>query len=179
MTVFVAGVHGVGKTHLCQQYASAFPVLHESASSLIQRERTQTAWSLDKRVVDVNDNQNALFRAVRRIALEGDSLLLDGHFVLISESAEFIKLDVQVFESLGLRGVVLLEASPEVIVSRLEKRDYSKSAVNIEDFIKAERNNAENICGALGLNLEILYEPDFEEFSRAVLSMFNSVNREW
>ncbi|WCD79611.1 ATP-binding protein [Pseudomonas sp. TUM22785] len=179
MTVFVAGVHGVGKTYLCQQYAGAFPVLHESASGLIRRERAQADWSVDKRVANVDDNQVALGRAVRRITSKGGLLLLDGHFVLINERAEFVNLEIPVFESLGIRGVVLVEASPETIASRLAGRDSSRSAVDIESFIEEERNSAKAICGSLGVALEILFEPDYLIFSRAVLAMFDSAKREW
>lgn len=179
MTVFVAGVHGVGKTFLCQQFAGAFPVLHESASGLIRRERALADWSLDKRVGDVDDNQAALCRAVQRINSEGGSLLLDGHFVLINEKAELVHLGSSVFEDLCLHGVVLLEASPKTISKRLMGRDSSRSAVDIVSFIEAERNNATSICDDLGVSLKILFEPDYEIFSQAVSSFFDSARREW
>lgn len=179
MTVFVAGVHGVGKTFLCQQFAEDFPVLHESASGLIRKERALTDWSIDKRVVDVDDNQAALSRAVQRINSQGRLLLLDGHFVLINEKAEFVNLELPVFESLYLHGVVLLEANPQTIVKRLVERDASKSAVDIKSFIEAERNNAKFICDKLRIPLEILFEPDYEIFSQAVSALFNSARREW
>lgn len=48
MTVFVAGVHGVGKSYLCQNYALKYGVVHESASALIRRERSLAEWGLIK-----------------------------------------------------------------------------------------------------------------------------------
>ncbi|MCV0332694.1 AAA family ATPase [Pseudomonas aeruginosa] len=172
MTVFVAGVHGVGKTYLCQQFVCAFPVLHESASRLIRRERALADWSLDKRVVNIDENQAALCRAVQRITSEGRLLLLDGHFVLIDEKAEFVNLETSIFKKLHLHGVVLLEASPETIVERLVGRDNSKITVDLVSFMEAERKNAKSICDNLGTSLKVLFEPDFDEFFQVVSGFF-------
>ncbi|OLU12789.1 hypothetical protein BVH01_20650 [Pseudomonas sp. PA1(2017)] len=94
MTVFVAGVHGVGKSYLCQQYALEYGVLHESSSGLIRQELSLAQWSADKKVKNVDANQLALRSAVNRINHQGLSLLLDGHFVLISSGSELIRLEV-------------------------------------------------------------------------------------
>lgn len=178
MTVFVAGVHGVGKSYLCQHYASAFPVVHESASRLIRKEHAQANWSADKKVVDIDDNQVALCNAVQRITSEGASLLLDGHFVLINQISEFVPLGAVVFADLDLSGVVLLEAGPALIASRLSGRDSSKSAVDINLFLQAERAHAKAVCDALGIPLHILHEPDSEVFAQVVSVLFNSARME-
>lgn len=167
MTVFVAGVHGVGKSYLCEKYAQAHDVIHESASSLIRKEKNQLNWSTDKKVVNVDDNQVALAAAVRRISEQGHSLLLDGHFVLIDPNSEFIRLPLSVFKDLNLTGVILIEASPEIIASRLSSRDDSKSTVDTALFLEAERAHAELICETLNLTLEILFQPTQEIFTNA------------
>lgn len=172
MTVFVAGVHGVGKTYLCKQYEGSFNAIHESASELIRKERALADWSIDKKVRDIDVNQIALTRAVKRICSNGQSLLLDGHFVLIGELAELTPIGVNTFEGLSISSVVLIEAAPSVISSRLSARDLSKSAVDIGNFIQAERAHARAVCDHLGVSLHILYEPDFEEFSRVVSMQF-------
>ncbi|WP_108098445.1 ATP-binding protein [Pseudomonas sp. GV071] len=173
MTVFVAGIHGVGKSFLCQKYAENFPVTYESASGLIRRERAQAAWSNDKKVSQIDDNQLALKTAVQKIKKEGESLLLDGHFVLINEKSEFVALESSVFRDLGILGVILLEAAPDVIASRLEARDSSKSSVDIVGFLQKEREQARNICESLNVGLFILEQPGFAEFSRTASSIFD------
>lgn len=178
MTVFVAGVHGVGKSYLCQQYASAFTTVHESASGLIRKEHAQANWSADKKVVDIDNNQLALCNAVRRITSEGASLLLDGHFVLINQKSEFIPLGTTIFAGLELSGVVLLEAEPALIASRLSDRDSSNSAVDISLFLQAERAHAKTVCDVLEISLHVLHEPDYEEFAQVVSLLFNSAQME-
>jgi adenylate kinase len=146
MTVFVAGIHGVGKSFFCQQYASVFSVMHESASGLISKERAQAGWSADKKVSHIDDNQIALRAAVQRIIKAGQTLLLDGHFVLINGKSEFIELESSVFRDIGITGVVLLEADADVVASRLASRDSSRSAVDIGLFLDRERAQAQHVC---------------------------------
>lgn len=172
MTVFVAGVHGVGKSYLCQQYALEHGVLHESASGLIQQELSQAQWSADKKVHNVDANQQALRSAVNRINDQGQSLLLDGHFVLISSGSKLICLDSSVFDGLSLTGVILIEAAPELISSRLVERDSQKSAVDIRTFMDAENAQAQAVCRSLGIPLKILSSPTYEEFSSVVSDFF-------
>lgn len=172
MTVFVAGVHGVGKSYLCQQYALEHGVLHESASGLIRQELSLAQWSADKKVQNVDANQQALRSAVNRLNDEGLSLLLDGHFVLINSGSELIRLDSSVFDGLSLTGVILIEAAPELISSRLAERDSQKSAVDVPTFMDAENSQAQSVCRSLGIPLKILSSPTHEEFSSVVSEFF-------
>lgn len=173
MTVFVAGVHAVGKSFLCQQYANDFSVTYESASGLIRKERTQADWSTDKKVGNIDGNQIALRTAVQRIIAAGQSLLLDGHFVLINDKSEFVELESSVFQNIGITGVVILEADAEVIASRLAARDATRSAVDIGLFLDRERAQAQYVCQELGVPLHILKQPDLSEFSKVVNQLFN------
>ena len=173
MTVFVAGVHGVGKSFLCQQYANDFAVTYESASELIRKERAQADWSTDKKAGNIDGNQIALRTAVQRIITAGQSLLLDGHFVLINDKSEFVALESSVFQNIGITGVVILEADTEVIASRLAARDSSRSAVDIGLFLDRERAQAQYVCQELGVPFHILKQPDLSEFSKVVSQIFN------
>ena len=86
MNIFVAGIHGVGKTYLASHAASGSGMTHTSASKLIKEERGQATWSADKRVAEVDANQQALAKAIRRHNELGIKLLLDGHFVLLNNA---------------------------------------------------------------------------------------------
>ncbi|WP_313064782.1 ATP-binding protein [Pseudomonas sp.] len=172
MTVFVAGVHGVGKSFLCQKYADNFSVTYESASGLIRKERARADWSADKRARDIDGNQVALRAAVHRIIKAGQPLLLDGHFVLINDKSEFVELDASVFQDIGITGVVILEADAKTIVSRLAARDFEKSAVDINLFLERERAQARFVCHELSIPIKILTQPDLSEFSNVVSNFF-------
>lgn len=170
MTIFVAGVHGVGKSYLCQQYAKCVGARHESASSLIKQERQQQAWSVDKKAADIGDNQVALAAAVQRIREAGEELLLDGHFVLIDQRAELVFLDDSVFAPLHLSGVIVIEAPASVVEARLIARDSVANSVDLDGFLQAERAQALHVTQALGIPIVVLTQPDLEQFSMAIES---------
>lgn len=178
MTLLVAGVHGVGKSYLCTQYAELYKARHESASSLIRQERRNPLSKTDKKVADIEANQLALAAAVLRILDGGQQLVLDGHFVLIDQRSGLVPLDDTIFAPLRLIGVVLIEAEHEIIANRLMERDGSKSVVDIEKFVAAERAQAVAVTEKLGIPLNILDMPSFDEFAAVVNHYYKFVGME-
>ncbi len=172
MNVFVAGVHGVGKTYLASRLPVTLGLMHTSASKLIKEERAMPNWGVDKRVSDVDGNQTALAAAVQRHNAVGTRLLLDGHFVLLNSQEEFSLLGTEVFKSLNLDGVVLLEADPNVIAMRIRERDGRQAGIDhLIEFITAERSQAQMVCVELGISLIILKAPCPDTFVEAILQL--------
>jgi adenylate kinase len=170
MNVFVAGIHGVGKTYLASRVAPRVSRIHTSASKLIKEERALATWTDDKRVTDVDANQQALAAAVRRHNEAGTRLLLDGHFVLLNAAGEMIMLQVDVFAALNLDGIILVEADPQSVAERIEARDRRKvSLVELRAFSDAERDQAKIVCKELEIPLHVLVSPSAEEFAAAIV----------
>lgn len=166
---FVAGIHAVGKSFLCKQAAEDGSWLHASASALIREELGTANWTNEKRVGDPDTNQKALVAAVKRINGEGRRLLLDGHFVLRGKDGEFIYLGAEVFADLNLGSVILVEAPAVVVAARLNERDgVIANLRDIEAFLEAERNQAQLICDALGLQLTRMTSATSEAFLAAL-----------
>lgn len=169
MNILVAGVHGVGKTHLASQLPAILGLVHTSASKLIKEERAMSSWGVDKRVSDVDANQLALAAAVKRHNAAGTRLLLDGHFVLLNAEGEFLHLDTEVFKPLNLDGVILLETDPHTIANRISERDNREVRIDhLVEFIKAERSQAQKVCDELGISLSILQSTSPDTFAKAV-----------
>lgn len=169
MNIFLAGIHGVGKTYLAERLPTGGGLLHTSASRLIKEERSLPGWGADKHVSDVDENQIALAKAVRRHNVSGTALLLDGHFVLLDKEGLFVLLGVEVFETLNLSAVVLVEAQTEVVASRVRQRDgLDRSPEWLAEFMAKERTQAELICGRLHLPLRILTSPSEGDFAAAI-----------
>jgi adenylate kinase len=172
MNIFVAGVHGVGKTFLASQLPATFGLKHTSASKLIKEEQSMPEWGADKRVGDIDANQIALAAAVKRHNDAGTRLLLDGHFVLLDTEGEFSRLGVDVFNSLNLDAVILLEVGPATIAQRILERDARQvSEGHLIDFIALERAQAQLVCAHLGISLAILIEPSSDSFAGAVAAI--------
>lgn len=169
MNIFVAGIHGVGKTYLAAQLPDRIGLMHTSASKLIREELTMPSWGTDKRVSDIDANQIALAAAVKRYNDAGTRLLLDGHFVLLNTQGEFSCLGTEVFRSLNLCGVVLIEADPYTVGARVRERDGQELSVEqMQEFIVTERMQAQLVCEELGIPLRILDAPSLDAFVQAV-----------
>jgi adenylate kinase len=167
--IFVAGIHGVGKTYLGGPTANQLGIHHATASQLIREERGLPTWGSDKRVSSVDENQVALISAVRRLRASGQKLLLDGHFVLRTGVGDHTEIDVQVFSDLGISAVVLLEAPPETVLSRLAIRgDASWSIPEVAEFSNREASHACIVASKLGIGISRLNCPNQSEFRSQV-----------
>jgi adenylate kinase len=120
--VFVAGVHGVGKTTFTQKISTKLGVPTFSAGSLINSHRDRIA-SADKRVANVAANQDVLVEAVHSLALTAPLIILDGHFCVRDKSGAVNRIPLTTYESLNIRLAIILHEDPEVIQDRLYGRD--------------------------------------------------------
>jgi len=172
MTIFVAGIHGVGKTYLAQSAAAKLGLRYATASQLIRDERGSSSWDSSKIVSTIEQNQVALTTAVGRIKASGQRLLLDGHFVLRLASGVHERLQPEVFRDLGCESVLLLTCAPTLILSRLLARsDDSWNENEIATFARAETDHAVEVCAALGIPLDILDAPGPEQFESTLRVM--------
>lgn len=172
MNVFLGGVHGVGKSFLARQIPARSRLSHISASTLIKEEISQPNWGSDKKVSDPAGNQILLANAVRRKNDNGIRLLLDGHFVLKDNHGEFIFLGPEVFSTLNLKSVILLEASPQIVAQRLFDRDGQQESIErLTKFLQAEQEQARKVCDTLGIPLDILNEPSTQDFMELIESL--------
>lgn len=174
MTIFIAGIHGVGKTYLAKPAATRLALRYATASQLIREERGHASWDSGKKVDEVADNQAALIRAVARINASGQTLLLDGHLVLRKAIGEHERLPDAVFRDLGCRAIILLTCPVPTVLERLSAReDASWSEVEIHAFANAEHEHAGVVTSALSIPLTVLNTPSNEEFDSTLQHMLN------
>jgi|SRR5690554_340981 len=175
MVIFLAGVHGVGKTFLGEPTAKLLGFQYATASSLIRRELAgKQNWAENKRTKNMDDNQEALISSVSKIVKKSQkSLVLDGHFVLRDEHGSLISLSSDIFKRLGVSYVILLEAPSATVAERLLVREAPQPLEDIAALAEAECKNAENICNELNIPLIKLLSPSSEQllsaFKRASL----------
>ena len=174
MNIFVAGVHGVGKTYLCQHAVSSHGFTHASASKLIKEQLALPEWNANKLVSDIDGNQLALIAAIQRYAKANTPILLDGHFLLRNSADELTEIKTDVFASLNLSGVILLENDPQIIRQQIADRDgLDQSLDALQTAMDSERSRAEVVCKELGLPLNILRAPTEQAFAQAAQDYFS------
>lgn len=144
--IFVAGVHGVGKTFFSNQVSKKLKLEVFDASQLIEKEKNKK-FLKSKRVKEPNSNQQCLIDAVECIKLHNKSFILNGHFCLIDKQGKIVRLEKNVFKALAPDKIILLEEEPAIIVQRRFERDNEKIDINfVRMFIDIERTYAYQIA---------------------------------
>lgn len=160
MIIFVAGVHGAGKTFATKPACRKLGLVHATASQLIKEERGQATWDGAKMVSEVGHNQAALISAARRIRKSGATLVIDGHFVLRRAPGIHERLSIDVFRALECSSVLLIRSPVPVLLDRLHARqDMSWTEAELADFSKAEDVHSAEVTKVLGLRLKTLDSP--------------------
>lgn len=154
--VFLGGIHGVGKTTLCNNIFKELGYQCVTASSLIKdygfRIRT------DKQVKSISDNQKALIEQLSIEKHNHNKLLLDGHFSLVNSQQEIECIELDVFQSMSPDQLILITANPEIIAQRLENRDSHKwDALFIKIFQEVEEKHARYISKELNIPLQVFH----------------------
>lgn len=170
--IFLSGIHGVGKSYLGSLVANKLSMLHFTASQLIREEKGHENWGSNKRVLDIDENQNCLIRSLRRRREEGQHILLDGHFVLKDKDGNLNRISEDVFEKFDLSGVILLTEDEHVISTRLALRDGVQNEIQtLRDFAAEEELHAKTICNALRLPLTTIRSANVETMERAIVAL--------
>lgn len=165
--IFIAGVFAVGKTTLCNQVNALTGIPHFTASGLIKAEKANAISKTDKKVINVENNQQLLIKGLQRvIADQGCRLMLDGHFTLPNVTGQIEPVSLSVFEELQLAKVVLLHDEPAQIASRFNARDGKEITVEeVREHQDKEISHANNICEKLNIPLIMLraFDPNNSE----------------
>ncbi len=172
--LFVAGIHGVGKTSCCQTVADTLKISHFTASDIIKSEQT-IAIDQDKSVKNVSANQAVLIHGVKRIAkdFDGKLCLLDGHFCIWNIHGQIEAIEPYVFQKLGISKIVVFTDSPLEIHSRLKIRDMSNYDIEkLHQIQENELNQAQFVARELSIPITILTAFDVWGLQNAIGEMY-------
>lgn len=153
-TVFIGGVHGVGKTYFCNLLSTEYDIEHVTASSLIGR---HIQHAKDKTVPDIKNNQAILAEELYKFRTHHRTILIDGHFCLLDKNQGIQSVPLGTFEAIAPRAIILLHDDPAAINSRLSVRDGN---IFSEDLIAALQENemmhAQYVSKSLDVPLELI-----------------------
>lgn len=153
--IFIAGVHGVGKTTFCDELKCRLLLPSYTASKLIKA-FNETLDFPDKKIKEIDTNQDALINSIKH-NVEEQKFILDGHFVLYNENGTIQKIPVDTFQNLNPSSIILLTEEPRTIHSRLESR--GKNGLSINEITLLQNNEiiyAKEISKLLCTKLYIL-----------------------
>jgi len=154
--LFVGGIHGVGKSTMCQKALGPIGYRCETASSLIAAYGNR--FHQGKKVADVGANQVALLEQLRISRKQYLRFILDGHFTLINAKGNVERIEPDVFAEIAPDRLILVKGDPKVISSRLSVRDGRKWDFGfLEKFQHEEEEHAKYVSEKIGVPLQIIY----------------------
>lgn len=159
--IFIAGIHGVGKSTFCENFEKLHPNLESfSASSLIKNYKS-TAFTDSKQVPNIDANQDILINALESQEITKDLVLLDGHFCLFDSEFTPQEIPSEVFLKLNLNLIIVLTAPVELIIERMKNRDGKTHSVEqLSKLQDLEISAAKNTADKLNIPLHIFTYDD-------------------
>jgi adenylate kinase len=154
-TVFVGGIHGVGKTTFCSEFARECEFLHLTASQLIESQKRSAVSGPQKIVRDLDENQGHLVNGLNAFRSHEGFVLLDGHFTLLNES-NVVPIPEGVFREISPVLLVVLKGDVQKIIARRLQRDSEKcDPVRITEHQEKEIAHAKSLAASLGVRLHV------------------------
>lgn len=150
--IFVSGAHGVGKTRLLQLVSPLVNIPTYTASALIAQGRQDVSLGTTKIVEDPDLNQEILAAKIKQILTHTPAMLLDGHTVLMTSGETSEAIPLHHFNTMQIKGVILLESDPSSVAHNLHSRDgVSPPLKSIGGMLQLERRQSARIAAALGV----------------------------
>ncbi len=171
--IFVGGIHGVGKTTVCQVIHDEFQIDHYSASALIANAKREE-FGVAKQVADIETNQDFLTRVLKDMQIGSRWFLLDGHFCLIDTRSQITRVPEDTFRQLAPRGIITMQDTVNKIKGRLLNRDnFVYDEPFLEQFQDEELRYAVELANMMHIPHVVIHtnEPQIrklEEFLRMV-----------
>lgn len=160
--ILIAGIHGVGKTKLCNDIERNLGIKCYIASQLIE-ENSNIKLNRDKKVNDISDNQRILVSVIKKMQKENAHFILDGHFCLINADGKVEKISIKVFERLNPSVIMLVTAQAEVIMLRNKERlNLDMTEAFVEEFQREEVKHALYVGNKLNIPVKIFKENEVD-----------------
>lgn len=120
--IFVGGIHGVGKSTICNRICAELNIEYLSASELIKWRDLNEDVS-NKKVSDLSLTQNRLIEELKNRLIKNKTYILDGHYCLLDRNNEVEKISFETFEQIKPKLFVIVVKDVNEIKKQLEERD--------------------------------------------------------
>ena len=171
--VFIGGIHGVGKSTICQHICRELNMEYLSASELLKWEEINDD-AKNKKVNDIPLTQDRLITGLSKNIQNGHFYLLDGHFCLLNENDEVEKISKDIFMQINPKVLCLILGDITEIKTRLFMRDNKTYEFGLlEQLQNSELDYARQLSVALEVPLFIEESNDALNISKHLSKIYN------
>lgn len=171
---FIGGIHGVGKSTICQHICSNLNFEYFSASELIKWAEINED-PKNKLVQNIPETQNRLIVGLKNIVQKNKNYLLDGHYCLLNSNNEVVKVPLDTFKRINPFSLSLILGDISEIKQRLESRDNKPYDYHLLENLQSEElSYAKYVSKVLGISLNVGMPTDYSElllfFSKKIMT---------
>lgn len=162
--IFLAGIHGVGKSTLAANLENKLNLKSFSVSDLI-RKAGKNLDSSDKKTEGISQNQELWKMELNKLKISEEILLLDGHFCLLDKNNNIITLPFATFEGTQMSKIILMQKNPQTIRGNLLNRDNKEYSIGfLQELQDIEKQQATKYSKENNIRLFVYDEnTDFSE----------------
>jgi adenylate kinase len=154
--VFCGGIHGAGKTTLCEILAPLIAAKHLSAGDLLT-ESFNEGRDASKNVLDVSRNQRMILQGLDAFNDDTDLLLIDGHFSVLTSTHSIEAVPLGYFADLRPRAMMILDTPVHEVQRQLSTRDDMMYSIGLlRDLRQLELTHGDNVSTVLSIPLKIV-----------------------
>lgn len=171
--VFVGGIHGVGKSTICTRICAELRFEYLSASELIKDYKNsldKADTDRDRRVDDINENQNILIEALNEFISSLKCYLIDGHFTLFDLGGQVQPIPISTFKAIMPSVLIVFTDDPAMIKKRLQQRDgiiYDEKT--LAHMQAKELEHAHSIGSQLNIKVHVISVHNLDCLKRLIM----------
>ena len=170
---FIGGIHGVGKSTICQQICDELKLEYLSASELLKWREVGEDFK-NKKVKNIQATQEQLIIGLRNTLQKDKCYLLDGHYCLLNSENDVINIPIETFKTIKPISLNLIIGDIDEIKNRLEKRDSMPYNYKLlERMQNSELSYAEHLSKTLGVTLSIGTQKNLSEILTSLRKVFS------
>jgi adenylate kinase len=168
---FIGGIHGVGKSTICNNLCSRLGIHYLSASEVLKWTDLNTDIK-NKKVENISLTQDRLINGLLNIVEQNKHYLLDGHYCLLDKDGKITRVPFTTFEAINPVSLHLVIGDVNTIKSRIEARDKRNyDYETLKDMQEQEIAYAKELSVKLNVKLSVGQEGDYSEIYEALKSI--------
>lgn len=169
---FIGGIHGVGKSTICQHICSELDMEYLSASELLKWGELNED-PKNKKVKDIPETQSRLILGLSNTVRKGKYYLLDGHYCLLNSHDEIVNIPLETFKQINPGSLNLILGDISEIKKRLEIRDSKPYDYHLLECLQNEEMNyAKYLSKTLSVALNIGTQNDYSDL---IISIYKTL----
>uniref|UniRef100_UPI00404927AB AAA family ATPase n=2 Tax=Flavobacterium sp. TaxID=239 RepID=UPI00404927AB len=171
--IFVGGIHGVGKSKICQEICTELNLEYLSASNVLKWQEINDQ-SNCKVVKNINNNQKRLLDGLKNILTNEKDYVLEGHYCLLNSENKIENISSNTFQKIKPKALFIILGELKEIKRRLIERDDKDYEIEFLDrFQNKELARAKNLSETLNIPLYICKNVNY----LSILNLMSEINR--